>query len=119
MSRARLSARRPELPQHRRLLRDEVGIERVSEPVGGLRTRATADRGVLADGDDEMAAAGQRPQHAPDVFDFLLERGGDRRGRELETDGRGRFERLALRRVEVIDVPRDHFARAFPATRGR
>ena len=27
----------PELPKHRRLLRDQVGIQRMSEPVGGLR----------------------------------------------------------------------------------
>ncbi len=108
MSRVRLSrSMTSELAQHRRLLRDDVGVEGVAEAIGDLRCARGTSRGG---GDDEMPSARQRPEHAPDVLDLLFERGGHRRCRELETDGRGRLERLALGEFEVIDVPRDHVA---------
>ena len=57
-----------------------------------------------------MPATSERAQHTSDVLDLLLERDGHRRGRELQTDSRGSFERFALRGVKVVDVPRNHFA---------
>ena len=65
----------PELAEHGRLLRDDVGVEGVAEPVRRVRG-ARGPRGARRD--DEMAAPGQRAQHAPDVFDVLLNRSGNR-----------------------------------------
>ena len=60
-----------QLPQHGRLLRDEVGVKRVPEAIRCARG------GVRLDGDDQMASARQGREHRLRVVDLLMQADGD------------------------------------------